>query len=168
MSHKAQTQNDMCVVSIIVVFKDLEPHLTHPGYYVDVGLRYETKVRRTWISTSLLRKNMRETSTTIRYINVPSSWMPRSRTHSVRRILFRIPRKVAVHIDVNGVDPQVLFSEAVRSQQVKGCIQCNDRPATTGNLCPVCDRRSKDEPVLEELDPRGNAFKNCLSLLAQM
>jgi len=55
---------------------------------------------------------------------------------------------------------------AVRSRQVKGCIECNDRPAMTGNLCPVCASRSRAEPVLKELDPWGNAFKNLANTIS--
>lgn len=86
---------------------------------------------------------MCETSTTIPYNELPSSRMPHSRTRHVCRI--------------------INFRAAVRSQQVRGCAQCNDLPSVEGNLCAACDRQSRAEPRLDELDPHGPAFKRLAS-----
>jgi len=120
MSHKAQTQNDMCVAC------GMRPKYVEHGY------------QHPYCGRTCAKRAQQSGTSTCRLRGCP----------------------VAGRTAFVGFCSEYHASEAVRSQQVKGCIQCNDRPATTGNLCPVCDRRSKDEPVLEELDPRGNAFKN--------
>jgi hypothetical protein len=56
---------------------------------------------------------------------------------------------------------KAVVRDAVRSGQVDGCSQCKAQPQTTGELCFVCDRRSKAlKPRIRELDADGVVFKS--------
>jgi len=72
-------------------------------------------------------------------------------------VLRHMPGKFVSHGNV--AESEMLFREAVRLRQIKGCTYCSTAPATTGDLCAACDRRFQSGTFLQELDGHGKVFE---------